>query len=207
MKEQIAVIRKALGEKPEQTVSDALAEIDNALAKVQDLQGQIDTLQKSKNDADYFEKQYREAIKDTMRYKEIQAKATAKAEEFESKLNAQGEKLRELEDLRAKLADVQAQETAKLRDSYKSKLEALKDHPAYDRIKDKVILPTEENPLEKLSNEDLKKSLDKISEWEDLGLLGRDSRTTQTGKERDITGDAQEKSLRKAFGLPEKKKG
>lgn len=203
--EQIAKLREAIPAEKQGEVKETLAEIESALESAQGLQDKINKLQRENKSLD---ESYREALQDTMKHKAIKDKATAKIDELQAEIAKHEKQNAELEDLRKRFAEQQAQELAKMRENYKSKLDGLAKHPAYDRIKDKIVLPTDENPLEKLSDEDLKKSLDKITEWEDLGLLkGNDSRTPTTGSGRDTAGDEQYKSLRKAFGLPEKKKG
>ncbi len=209
--EQITVIRKALGESPSDEVKDALKELESAFKGAQDVQSKFESLQAKVEELELSEKV---AKQDMMKYKSIQQKATQRVSELQDELEEKENSLKsfdkersELQDLRKRYAEQQAQELAKMREDYKSKLDGLAKHPAYDRIKDKIVLPTDENPLEKLSDEDLKKSLDKITEWEDLGLLeGKDSRTPTTGSGREVAGDEQDKSLRKAFGLPPKKK-
>lgn len=193
---QITKIREAIQPEKLEEVKDALTEIETALEKAQGLQDEINDLQKEKVD---FEKLYREAIRDTMKYKELQAKATAKADELENKLNSHAEQLTELEELRNKMAEQKAQEMKVKREGYEMKLKSLQKSPAFEKVKDKLFVPTDGNPLDTLEEKELDAQLAKLNEWEELGVFkSSDTRTPENGAIDQI--ELMEDRVLKAFG-------
>jgi len=202
--EQITKIREAIPADKLEGVKEILAEIESALVSAQGLQDKIDKLQRENKSLD---ESYREALQDTMKHKAIKDKATVKIDELQTEIAKYEKQKTELEELRGRFAEQQAQEAKKRREDYAAKIEKIKGLPVFDRVKDDLVLPTDKVPLEKLSDEDLTKSLEQIIKLEKWGVLeDNDSRTPTTGSGRDTAGDEQYKSLRKAFGLPVKKK-
>jgi chromosome segregation ATPase len=207
--EQITLIRKALGDKPAEEVSNALSELEKALSSVEDSQKKVDEW---KAKFDELAEEKREVERDMMAYKGKHSKATKRIDELQSEVEQATEQLTafetektELADLRTKFADIQAQEEIKLRESYAGKLEALKGKPVFDKIKEKLTVPTEENPLDKLAFDDVKASVSKISEWEELGWLEvSDSRTTGNSQDAEASKSKFENALDNAFS---RKKG
>ena len=202
--EQITKIREAIPADKLEGVKEILAEIESALVSAQGLQDKIDKLQRENKSLD---ESYREALQDTMKHKAIKDKATVKIDELQTEIAKYEKQKTELEELRGRFAEQQAQEAKKRREDYAAKIEKIKGLPVFDRVKDDLVLPTDKVPLEKLSDEDLTKSLEQIIKLEKWGVLeDNDSRTPTTGSGREVAGDEQDKSLRKAFGLPVKKK-
>ena len=97
----------------------------------------------------------------------------AQIEEKESVIAQNSEQLSELD----KLKELKVEKDNTTRQNYGEYVKKLEALPVFEKLKEKIVLPTEESPLDKLEIEAIESSLNKIKEYEDMGVFQtKDSR-------------------------------
>lgn len=172
--ELIALLRKAELTAEQKEAVDKLElqvkEAEKKESELEDLRGKVDVLE---DDVKLYKTEAGEAKGKHKKATSLIDDLKAQIEEKEGVIAKNSEQLAELD----KLKELKVEKDNQLRSSYNEKIEALKELPVFEKIKEKIVLPTEEAPLDKLEIDQIESSLSKINEWEEVGAFQvKDSR-------------------------------
>jgi hypothetical protein len=117
---------------------------------------------------------YKESVSRKEKLRDLESdidKLRSEKEELENT-----DKVQELQSEIEKLQTFREQVYNEKRGQYKSKLKSIMEHDKFDKIKDKIAVPDKKNEddeliFDELENEQVEQSLEKIQEWEDLGIF------------------------------------
>lgn len=190
----IALIRKAIPADKLGEVDDTLMEVEQYIktaianeSKLEDLQNQLDQVTGEKVVAE----------RDMMKYKAIQKKATEQLTEMEAEIQKANEKIKAYDEIKAEnenLKTLKVERDNAIRDEYQKRIEEYSKKEAFEKVKGKIVLPSEEKKLTDLTIEEITASNAKLDEAVEYGLFGSTPTKTpkDAGNEETVEGDTME---------------
>lgn len=204
--EQITKIREAIPSDKLEQVASALNDVEHALVKAVENESKVKDLQLKLEQA---ESEKAIAERDMMKYKSIQRKATDQLNELESNLAGVEELKSQLATANSKIENLKVLEEERdngIRSDYQKILDEIKELEAFDKVKNDIVLPTDEEKLENFAIDEIQASKKTIEKYKNLGVFGAvDSRTgdSQAPKPKGDV-DTFFSSMRKGAGLKPK---
>ena len=208
MKDKIALLRKADNLSEEQ--KSALNDLEQFIQTAETDKSKVEDLQIQLNDSDL---KLRTALRDTMEYKDRVKKAEGHLDTRDETIKELEGKVKDYDSLTAEnenLKSLKVEQDKGLRAKYEKMIKELEKKPTFDKIKDKLVLPTDETKLDDIPIEEINKSLAKIQEWTDAGFLTiPDGKSTGEAGENALDDEAELNrinKMRKSMRLPPLKK-
>ena len=191
----IATVSKAIPKEAiTEEVKSALSDIESLVEEAKAISGKVGDLQKELEEA---QREQKRASIDLMSYK-------AKLESAERKIDERNEQVKEFETKFANydelvsenenLKTLKVERDNAIRDEYQKRIDEYSKKEAFEKVKGKIVLPSEEKKLTDLTIEEITASNAKLDEAVEYGLFGSTPTKTpkDAGNEETVEGDTME---------------